>query len=177
MCPFVQAFTKINCGKGHIIWKCEVVFTINLPHRFTSRRPFDPRSIPPSLAAPCASWIGRLLKFVIQDEYLHFCCTRCRSKKYVPRYAVIFCVNIDSYDHGNISHGHGSTKVGVLFKDHECHEPSIYIYIYIWDRPWARRPPPMVPKPAFCSIPHENAEFAVFFARWVAGAVRKPANS
>ena len=40
-------------------------------------------------------------------------------------------------------------------------------------------PPPhgMVPKPAFCSIPHENAEFAVFFARWVAGAVRNPANS
>ena len=35
----------------------------------------------------------------------------------------------------------------------------------------------MVPKPAFCSIPHETAEFVVFFARWVAGAVRKPANS
>ena len=35
----------------------------------------------------------------------------------------------------------------------------------------------MVPKPAFCSIPHENAEFAVFCARWVAGAVRKPGNS
>ena len=40
-------------------------------------------------------------------------------------------------------------------------------------------PPPhgMVPKPAFCSIPHENVVFAVFFAWWVAGAVRNPANS
>ena len=35
----------------------------------------------------------------------------------------------------------------------------------------------MVPKPAFCSIPHENVVFAVFFAWWVAGAVRNPANS
>ena len=40
-------------------------------------------------------------------------------------------------------------------------------------------PPPhgMVPKPAFCNIPHDNVVFAVFFAWWVAGAVRKPANS
>ena len=40
-------------------------------------------------------------------------------------------------------------------------------------------PPPhsMVPKPACCSIPHENVVFAVFFAWWVAGAVRKPANA
>ena len=40
-------------------------------------------------------------------------------------------------------------------------------------------PPPhgMVPKPAFCNIPHENVVFAVFFAWWVAGAVRNPANS
>ena len=40
-------------------------------------------------------------------------------------------------------------------------------------------PPPhgMVPKPAICSIPHENVVFAVFFAWWVAGAVRNPANS
>ena len=90
---------------------------------------------------------------MIQDEYLHFCCTRCRSKKYVPRYAVIFCVNIDSYDHGNISHGHGSTKVGVLFKDHECHEPSIYIYIYIYGTgPGPAGPPPW----------SQNLRFAAF---------------
>ena len=41
-------------------------------------------------------------------------------------------------------------------------------------------PPPshgMVPKPAFCSILHENVVFAVFLARWLAGAVCKPANS
>ena len=40
-------------------------------------------------------------------------------------------------------------------------------------------PPPhgMVPKSAFCSIPHENVVFAVFFAWWVAGAVHNPANS
>ena len=45
---------------------------------------------------------------------------------------------------------------------------------------FATTPPPphgMVPKPAFCSIPHENVVFAVFFAWWVAGAVRNPANS
>ena len=52
---------------------------------------------------------------------------------------------------------------------------------YIWSRFAVRyHPPPphgMVPKPAFCSIPHENVVFAVFFAWWVAGAVRKPANS
>ena len=48
-------------------------------------------------------------------------------------------------------------------------------------RPKNSLPPPphhgMVPKPAFCSILHENVVFAVFLARWVAGAVRKPANS
>ena len=45
---------------------------------------------------------------------------------------------------------------------------------------FATTPPPphgMVPKPAFCSIPHENVVFAMFFAWWVAGAVRNPANS
>ena len=57
-----------------------------------------------------------------------------------------------------------------------------YIYIYIWvrvARSWSPPPPHgiMVPKPAFCSIPHENVVFAVFFAWWVAGAVRKPAKS
>ena len=55
------------------------------------------------------------------------------------------------------------------------------LYIYIWSRFAVRyHPPPphgMVPKPAFCSIPHENVVFAVFFAWWVAGAVRNPANS
>ena len=35
----------------------------------------------------------------------------------------------------------------------------------------------MVPKPAFCSILHENVVFAVFLARWLAGTVCKPANS
>ena len=49
-------------------------------------------------------------------------------------------------------------------------------YTYIWSRFAVRYPPPpphgMVPKPAFCSIPHENVVFAVFFAWWVAGAVR-----
>ena len=56
-------------------------------------------------------------------------------------------------------------------------------YTYIWSRFAVRyHPPPppphgMVPKPAFCSIPHENVVFAVFFAWWVAGAVRNPANS
>ena len=56
-------------------------------------------------------------------------------------------------------------------------------YMYIWSRFAVRyHPPPlpphgMVPKPAFCSIPHENVVFAVFFAWWVAGAVRNPANS
>ena len=50
------------------------------------------------------------------------------------------------------------------------------------NRPSFSLPPPppphgMVPKPAFCSILHENVVFAVFLARWVAGAVRKPANS
>ena len=48
----------------------------------------------------------------------------------------------------------------------------IYIFIYMYHPPHG-----MVPKPAFCSIPHEKAGFAVFFARWVAGAVRRPANS
>ena len=55
------------------------------------------------------------------------------------------------------------------------------LYIHIWSRFAVRyHPPPphgMVPKPAFCSIPHENVVFAVFFAWWVAGAVRNPANS
>ena len=51
-----------------------------------------------------------------------------------------------------------------------------YAYIYDPGSRFAATPPPphgMVPKPAFCSILHEN----VFLARWVAGAVRKPANS
>ena len=39
-----------------------------------------------------------------------------------------------------------------------------------------RVPHGMVPKPAFCSILHEHVVFAAFFGRWVAGAVRKPAN-
>ena len=59
----------------------------------------------------------------------------------------------------------------------------IYIYIYIYMIPvrGSLPPPPppshgMVPKPAFCSILHENVVFAVFLAWWVAGAVRKPAN-
>ena len=54
-----------------------------------------------------------------------------------------------------------------------------YIYIYDPGSRFATTPPPhgMVPKPAFCSIPHENVVFAVFFAWWVAGAVRNPANS
>ena len=55
------------------------------------------------------------------------------------------------------------------------------IYIYDPGSRFATTPPPpphgMVPKPAFCSIPHENVVFAVFFAWWVAGAVRNPANS
>ena len=46
---------------------------------------------------------------------------------------------------------------------------------------FATTPPPpphgMVPKPAFGSIPHENVVFAMFFAWWVPGAARKPANS
>ena len=46
---------------------------------------------------------------------------------------------------------------------------------------FATTPPPlpphgMVPKPAFCSILHENVVFAVFLALWLAGAVCKPAN-
>ena len=52
--------------------------------------------------------------------------------------------------------------------------------MHIWSRFAVRYPPPphgMVPKPAFCSILHENVVFAVFLARCVAGAVRKPANS
>ena len=64
----------------------------------------------------------------------------------------------------------------------------IYIYVYkyilyIYDpgSRFATTPPPpshgMVPKPAFCSILHENVVFAVFLARWLAGAVCKPANS
>ena len=65
---------------------------------------------------------------------------------------------------------------------HRClHMMSTYAR-HIWSRFAVRyHPPPpphgMVPKPAFCSIPHENVVFAVFFAWWVAGAVRKPANS
>ena len=55
------------------------------------------------------------------------------------------------------------------------------VCIYVPGSRFATTPPPpphgMVPKPAFCSIPHENVVFAVFFAWWVAGAVRKPANS
>ena len=56
---------------------------------------------------------------------------------------------------------------------------DMHIYIYVPGSRFATTPPPhgMVPKPAFCSIPHENVVFAVFFAWWVAGAVRKPANS
>ena len=63
----------------------------------------------------------------------------------------------------------------------------VYLIHFILIDIWARNgvlhifspPPPhgMVPKPAFCSIPHENVVFAVFFAWWVAGAVRNPANS
>ena len=55
---------------------------------------------------------------------------------------------------------------------------EVYI-IYDPGSRFATTPPPhgMVPKPAFCSIPHENVVFAVFFAWWVAGAVRNPANS
>ena len=54
-----------------------------------------------------------------------------------------------------------------------------YIYIYMIPVRGSLPPPPhgMVPKPAFCSILHENVVFAVFLARWVAGAVRKPANA
>ena len=67
---------------------------------------------------------------------------------------------------------------------------GIFTYIYHINQPnvgiydpgsrFATTPPPphgMVPKPAFCSIPHENVVFAVFFEWWVAGAVCKPANS
>ena len=59
---------------------------------------------------------------------------------------------------------------------------AMYEYVCIYDpgSRFATTPPPphgMVPKPAFCSIPHENVVFAVFFAWWVAGAVRNPANS
>ena len=54
-------------------------------------------------------------------------------------------------------------------------------YVYMIPVRGSLPPPPpphgMVPKPAFCSIPHENVVFAVFFAWWVAGAVRNPANS
>ena len=59
----------------------------------------------------------------------------------------------------------------------------IYIHIYIYMIPvrGSLPPPPpshgMVPKPAFCSILHENVVFAVFLARWLAGTVCKPANS
>ena len=57
----------------------------------------------------------------------------------------------------------------------------LHVSIYDPGSRFATTPPPpphgMVPKPAFCSIPHENVVFAVFFAWWVAGAVRKPANS
>ena len=62
---------------------------------------------------------------------------------------------------------------------HHFRKPP-YICIYDPGSRFATTPPPphgMVPKPAFCSIPHENVVFAVFFAWWVAGAVRKPANS
>ena len=59
---------------------------------------------------------------------------------------------------------------------------TVCIYIYMIPVRGSLPPPPppphgMVPKPAFCSIPHENVVFAVFFAWWVAGAVRNPANS
>ena len=59
---------------------------------------------------------------------------------------------------------------------------KMYLSIYDPGSRFATTPPPppphgMVPKPAFCSIPHENVVFAVFFAWWVAGAVRNPANS
>ena len=57
----------------------------------------------------------------------------------------------------------------------------IYIYIYDPGSRFATTPPlpphGMVPKPAFCSILHENVVFAVFLAPWLAGAVCKPANS
>ena len=56
---------------------------------------------------------------------------------------------------------------------------NLHICIYDPGSRFATTPPPhgMVPKPAFCSILHENVVFAVFLARWVAGAVRKPANA
>ena len=60
----------------------------------------------------------------------------------------------------------------VPLKNHDIH-------IYDPGSRFATTPPPhgMVPQPAFCSSPHENVVFAVFFAWWVAGAVRNPANS
>ena len=63
----------------------------------------------------------------------------------------------------------------LVYDDFRC----AYIYIYMIPVRGSLPPPPhgMVPKPAFCSILHENVVFAVFLARWVAGAVHKPANS
>ena len=75
-----------------------------------------------------------------------------------------------------------SHKVGGTFYFRSSYSnQSSYIYIYDPGSRFATTPPPpphgMVPKPAFCNIPHENVVFAVFFAWWVAGAVRNPANS
>ena len=66
------------------------------------------------------------------------------------------------------------------FPDTNLRTPFRISHIYDPGSRFATTPPPphgMVPKPAFCSIPHENVVFAVFFAWWVAGAVRNPANS
>ena len=66
---------------------------------------------------------------------------------------------------------------------HQGGEMWVFSVFKIYDpgSRFATTPPPpphgMVPKPAFCSIPHENVVFAVFFAWWVAGVVRNPANS
>ena len=65
--------------------------------------------------------------------------------------------------------------VGVVQDDY-----TMYLYMIPVRGSLPPPPPPphgMVPKPAFCSILHENVVFAMFFAWWVAGAVRKPASS
>ena len=69
-----------------------------------------------------------------------------------------------------------------LTKAHDIRNKYPLYVVYMIPVRGSLPPPPlpphgMVPKPAFCSILHESVVFAMFLARWVAGAVRKPANS
>ena len=87
-------------------------------------------------------------------------------------YQLVGIANASFYDSQTRSNNQSS-----LEPIYDKTQVDIRLFNILYWPPKEKRPPGMVPKPAFCSILHESNVFAVFLARWVAGAVGKPANS